>query len=166
MPRTKGRFVLIRKANLDDLPRILEIYAYARQFMRNTGNPTQWKEGTPVESTLRRDIAAGQLYVQEDDGVHAVFALILGDDPTYAEIDGAWLSDAPYATLHRVAGDGTRHGVLNQAVAFAKTQCGHLRIDTHKDNQIMQRAIAKNGFRYCGVIITDDGTPRLAYEWL
>ena len=152
---------MIRKANLDDLPRILEIYACARQFMRNTGNPTQWKE-----STLRRDIAAGQLYVQENDGVHAVFALILGDDPTYAEIDGAWLSDALYATLHRVAGDGTRHGVLNQAVAFAKTQCGHLRIDTHKDNQIMQRAIAKNGFRYCGVIITDDGTPRLAYEWL
>ena len=157
---------MIRKANLDDLPRILEIYAYARQFMRNTGNPTQWKEGTPAESALRRDIAAGQLYVQENDGVHAVFALILGNDPTYAEIDGAWLSDAPYATLHRVAGDGTRHGVLNQAVEFAKTQCGHLRIDTHKDNQIMQRAIAKNGFRYCGVIITDDGTPRLAYEWL
>ena len=157
---------MIRKANLHDLPRILEIYAYARQFMRNTGNPTQWKEGTPAESTLRRDIAAGQLYVQEDDGVHAVFALIFGNDPTYAEIDGVWLSDAPYATLHRVAGDGTRHGVLNQAVAFAKTQCGHLRIDTHKDNQIMQRAIAKNGFRYCGIIITDDGSPRLAYEWL
>lgn len=157
---------MIRKSNLHDLPRILEIYAYARQFMRNTGNTTQWREGTPAESTLRRDMAAGQLYVQEDDEVHAVFALILGADPTYANIDGAWLSDAPYATLHRVASDGTRHGVLNQAVEFAKTQCSYLRIDTHKDNQIMQRAIAKNGFRYCGVILTDDGTPRLAYEWL
>ena len=158
--------MLIRKANLHDLPRILEIYAYARQFMRNTGNPTQWKEGTPAEGTLRRDMAAGQLYVQEDDGVHAVFALILGADPTYAKIDGAWRSDAPYATLHRVASDGTRHGVLNQAVEFAKTQCGHLRIDTHEDNKPMQGALKKFGFRECGIIYLERGAERIAFDCL
>ena len=100
---------MIRKANLHDLPRILEIYAYARQFMRNTGNPTQWREGTPAESTLRRDMAAGQLYVQEDDEVHAVFALILGADPTYAKLTvrGCRMRRMPPCTGWQVMAHGT-----------------------------------------------------------
>lgn len=157
---------MIRKAKPEDLPRILEIYAYARQFMRDNGNATQWGDGAPAESTLRADMAAGKLYVLEGNGLHAVFALIPGNDPTYAEIDGAWLSQAPYATLHRVASNGTQHGIMDCVVAFAKTQYPHLRIDTHRDNKIMQHVIAKNGFVYCGVINTKDGTPRLAYELL
>lgn len=160
----RGGTTLIRKAQPEDFPRILEIYAYARQFMRDNGNPTQWGDGAPAESTLRADMAAGELYVLEQNGLHGVFALISGVDPTYAEIEGAWLSQSPYATLHRVAGDGTLHGIFDSAVAFAKTQYPHLRIDTHRDNKIMQHVITKNGFVYCGVINTEDGTPRLAYE--
>lgn len=38
--------VVIKKAQAGDLPRILEIYAYAREFMKRTGNPNQWKENT------------------------------------------------------------------------------------------------------------------------
>ena len=33
---------MIRLAKYQDLPKILEIYEYARQFMRAHGNPTQW----------------------------------------------------------------------------------------------------------------------------
>ena len=33
----------IRKANLEDMNRILEIYAYARDFMVKRGNPKQWR---------------------------------------------------------------------------------------------------------------------------
>ncbi len=39
--------VVIKKAQAGDLPRILEIYAYAREFMKRTGNPNQWKENAP-----------------------------------------------------------------------------------------------------------------------
>ena len=38
-----------------------------------------------------------------------------------------------------------------------------LRIDTHRDNKIMQTLLAKNGFQYCGVIRLTNGEPRLAY---
>lgn len=157
---------MIRKANLEDLPQILHIYACARRFMRENGNPNQWKNNVPTEDTLRRDIAAGRLYAVDENGVHGAFALLAGVDPTYAQIDGAWLSDTPYLTLHRVAGDGQVHGIMDKAVAFAKMQNPHLRIDTHKDNHVMQHLIMKNGFVYCGQIITEDGTPRLAYELL
>ena len=32
----------IEKAKLEDLPRILQIYASARKFMKQSGNPRQW----------------------------------------------------------------------------------------------------------------------------
>ena len=39
----------IRKAKLADLPRMMEIYAEARAYMRRNGNPTQWANGYPSE---------------------------------------------------------------------------------------------------------------------
>ena len=61
----------IRKAQQQDLPKILEIYAYARSFMAKTGNPNQWGTTHPAESQLRLDIQNGDLFVAEDEsGIH------------------------------------------------------------------------------------------------
>ena len=149
-----------------DLPQILKIYAHARAVMKASGNPTQWGDNYPPESMLRQDIACGRLFVMEDaGGVYAVFAFIIGDDPTYQVIDGAWLDDAtPYGTLHRLGSDGTHTGVLAEAVAWAWTRCPHLRADTHEDNHPMRRCLEHAGFAYTGTIHVADGTPRRAYE--
>ena len=54
----------IRKAEWEDLPRILEIYAYARDFMEKTGNPYQWgPTNWPPEALIHEDIKAGKSYV-------------------------------------------------------------------------------------------------------
>lgn len=134
--------------------------------MRATGNPHQWEDGRPYRTTLEDDIEKGQLYVLTDqDTVYGVFALIFGDDPTYAVIeDGAWISTAPYATLHRVASDGTHPGVFHECSEFAFSKIPHIRIDTHRDNRPMQNAILREGYQYCGIIYISDGSPRLAYE--
>ena len=87
-----------------------------------------------------------------------------GEDPTYGEIDGAWLSDGPYCTIHRVASRGEAHGLTGEIFHWCMDRCGHLRIDTHADNKPMQRAIEKFGFVYCGIIKAHDGTPRIAFE--
>ena len=157
---------MIRPAAEQDLPRILAIYDTARQFMRKSGNMAQWINGYPSEPLLRQDIAQGNLYVMEDErGIYGVFAFIMGEDPTYAHIDGAWRDTAaPYGTIHRIGSDGTHRGVLGECVAWSRRCIPHLRIDTHADNQIMRRAIARQGFVYCGVIHVADGTPRVAYE--
>lgn len=157
----------IRTAKRSDLPRIEEIYAYARTFMAETGNPHQWGTTTPQTSQLVEDIAKGDLYVLIDDGIiHGVFYFWIGEDPTYGVIeDGCWRSDSPYGTIHRIAGDGSG-GVLAAAVAFGKTKIHHIRIDTHHDNQIMQKAIAKQGFRRAGIIYLQNGDPRIAYDLL
>ena len=157
---------MIRRADYTDIKRALDIYDSARRFMRSRGNAVQWVNGYPSEELLRADVAAGQLYVMEDaGGVYAVFAFIIGDDPTYQVIDGAWLDDGtPYGTLHRLGSDGTRRGVLAEAVDWALTRLPHLRADTHEANVTMQRCLERAGFVRCGVIHVADGTPRLAYE--
>ena len=155
----------IRNAMLEDLPRIEEIFAYARQFMTDNGNPDQWGKTYPPHEQLMADIAASVLYVVTEEAViHGVFYFSLGEDPTYTEIyDGSWRSQEPYGTIHRIAGDGSG-GILRSAVTFAKQAISHLRIDTHKDNLVMQSALARQGFEQRGIIYVEDGTERIAYD--
>ena len=157
----------IRKAQMTDLPEIGEIYAHARKFMAETGNPNQWGTKHPPVSALEADIKRGELYVLTDaDGIHGVFYFVVGDDPTYAKImDGSWFNDSPYGTIHRIASDGSG-GIFTAALEFCKAKTTHIRIDTHNDNKVMQHVVEKHGFSRRGIIFTDDGSPRIAYEWM
>ncbi len=155
----------IRKAEYEDMPRILEIYDRARAFMAQQGNPNQWGKTNPPRETLQEDISAGNLYTVENEScIHGVFYFKVGEDPTYLRIfDGKWICDAPYGTIHRIASDGSG-GIFAACVAFCSRLCSHLRIDTHEDNRVMQHLITKAGFTRCGIIYIADGTPRIAYE--
>ena len=157
----------IRKSTAADLPRMLEIYEYAREFMAATGNPHQWGDaGNPKKEMLEEDIENGVSHVMEHEGrIVGVFSLIIGEDPTYGHIEnGQWLNDEPYGAIHKVAGDGSVKGVLKKCVEFGGTVIDNLRIDTHHDNVVMQNAIKKCGFEECGIIYVADGSPRIAYH--
>lgn len=158
---------MIRPATLADMERILEIYDCARGYMRRNGNMNQWIGGYPSRELLSRDIANGNLYVMVEDRIFSVFALIGGEDPTYAFIDGGtWRSDSPYGTVHRLASDGSHSGVLKLCLDFALKQFDHVRADTHHDNHPMQKALSNNGFSRRGVIYLENGDPRVAYDYL
>jgi len=160
--------MIIRQAEEKDLPEILETYAYAREFMRRTGNPNQWKNTTPAEALIREDIREKRNYVVlEGSEIVGVFACIGGADPTYSRIDdGAWLSDGPYVTIHRIAGNGKAKGILEAALGFASERAGSIRIDTHRENLVMQHLLQKYGFTRCGIIYLANGDPRIAYQKL
>ncbi len=154
----------IRRAEPADLEDILKIYAIARKFMAEHGNPTQWGSTYPAREQIEADIQAGQLYVAQSDCIHGVFYFEIGEDPTYAHIeDGAWGSDAPYGIIHRIASDGSG-GIFSACLGFCRSQISHIRIDTHRDNLPMQRAVEKHGFQRRGIIYVADGSPRIAYE--
>lgn len=157
---------VIRKAEPADLETILSIYAQARKFMAENGNPNQWGKTNPPQSQLTEDIGNGMLYVIESDGIHGVFFFCAGEDPTYRRIyEGSWMRDTPYGVIHRIAGDGSG-GIVGAAVNFAKQQIQHLRIDTHEDNKVMQHVLEKHGFSRRGIIYIADGSPRIAYEMI
>lgn len=153
---------------MEDMPALRRIYAAARRFMRETGNPNQWGEDRPEEQLLIQDIALRRLYVCEEQGRPcASFAFIPGEDPTYKVIyEGAWLNREPYAVLHRVASDGACHGMLEKMLTFCRQGGTDLRIDTHRENRVMQHLLEKNGFKRCGIIHLLDGDERLAYQWV
>ena len=157
--------MIIREARIEDMERLLEIYEIAKAFMRQTGNLHQWNSSYPSRELLEGDIEAHHLFVMEEEHViHSVFAFSIGEDPTYKEIEGAWLDDSTYGTIHRIASDGTMHQVFNKVVNFCEERCAHLRADTHEDNKVMQKVILRNGFIETGIIYIADGTPRIAYE--
>lgn len=159
--------LIIRKSTLADIPPMREIFAHARQFMAETGNPNQWTNDYPSEEFLRADIESGDSYVCLSDGkIVATFLLRGGIDPTYNTIyDGSWLNDEPYATIHRIASNGEVKGIMHIAMQFALQQYDNIRIDTHRDNIVMQNAVGKEGFQYCGIIHCWSGDERLAYQY-
>lgn len=157
---------MIRKAERKDLPRLYEIFDYAKKFMKQTGNAKQWSDDYPGEK-FPEEIDRGLVYLLMDNAhIYGVFLLNIGTDPTYSYIeDGQWLNDiTPYGTIHRVASDGTKKGVFKEIVDFSLSKIDNLRIDTHKDNKVMQKAILSQGFKYCGIIYLENGDKRLAYQ--
>lgn len=156
----------IRRSTAADTPEILRVYAAARAFMRQSGNPTQWGDKYPAPETVKGDIQNGNSYVVLDgERICGAFVFFIGTEPTYAQIDGAWPEEEPsYGVIHRVASDGTVRGVMQACLAYCGARHPVLRIDTHRDNRVMQHLLEKYGFSYCGIIHIEDGTPRLAYH--
>lgn len=164
----------IRKANKDEIPKLLRIFGIAKEYMKNSGNPNQWGPEYPPIKDLEKEIEKGWIYVMEreeilegQEAIFATFLLMDEPDPTYTRIEnGSWLRDTPYGTLHRVAGDGSEKGIFARIINFAREQFDHLRIDTHEQNVTMQHVVEKHGFTYRGIIYLEDGDPRWAYEWV
>ena len=158
----------IRKANYKDLEEIRLIYQSARKFMSDNGNPNQWGNNNPPLSRTEEDLRENNLYVVEDDkDILAVFFYKYGDDTTYKIIyQGSWLNNSPYGVIHRIAvSDKARgKGIAGICFDFAYSQCKNLKIDTHKDNIPMQRALAKHGFKQCGIIHLINGDERIAFQ--
>ena len=164
--------MVIGPATEADIPAVLPVFEAAKAIMRADGNYDQWgAPGFPGDALLLRDIARGGGYVissEAEGGVEksivAYFALLPSPEPTYSHIDGAWLTDEPYGVIHRIASYPEVHGIFSAIIDFAAARYPHLRIDTHRDNRIMQHLIDAAGFTYCGIIWLEDGTERLAYE--
>jgi len=157
----------IRKASLEDVDKILAIYAYAREQMRLSGNPDQWGEYYPPVEMVRKDMENGNSYVitDEEHEICGVFVFIIGEDPTYRIIEnGNWLNDDLYGTIHRVAGSGKRKGIFRLCLRYCEAKAPNVRVDTHENNRIMQHLLESSGYQRCGRIYVADGSPRIAYQ--
>ena len=156
----------IRKTTMADLGRAMELYAMARQFMKDHGNPTQWGDNHPPKEQIIDDIQRGRSYLCVEDGqVLGIFYFSVEQEPNYASIyEGAWANEEPYGVVHRITSDGSVKGAGSFCLQWAFLQCKNLKIDTHRDNVVMQNLLKKNGFQYCGIIHIRNGEERLAYQ--
>lgn len=145
----------IRKAAPADLPRIHEIYAAARQFMRDHGNFSQWDGEDAPERLLPGDIEAGNLYVLEEAGeilrlcfyhrqrtlATAVLSRASGNPSPYAAVHRCRERRNP-SQCHRVD-----HGILQNP-----TSPYHDRYPRH--NKVMQKA-RKTGLRVAVIYVPE-----------
>ena len=157
----------IRKTQPADLTAIAEIYENAKRFMTESGNPTQWNGfGAPGLESAKEDMEKGVGYVLEEDGeILAVFMFSVGEDPTYKKIyEGEWKNSDSYAVIHRIAVKEQGRGLIDYCINECFKICPNLKIDTHRDNIPMQKALLKRGFVYCGIIYLENGDERLAYQ--
>jgi len=158
----------IRKTTANDIDAIMDVFASAKCYMKANGNASQWDDNYPGRDTLDNDIANGNSYVFIDNGeVVGTFAFICGEDETYRVIEnGAWRSDAPYGTVHRLASNGSVRGLSKACFDFCTAQIGYLRADTHADNRPMQQLLEAYGFQKCGTIHSFDGLALIAYDYI
>ena len=158
---------VFRLAEKEDIPAIMKVLEAAKGIMRSTGNLNQWINGYPSVEVIEADIRRKVGYVIEDDGsVVAYFTFIPSPEPTYSYIEGgSWLDDVrPYHVIHRIGSLPEVHGIFSGLIEWCLERERNLRIDTHRDNLIMQHCILKAGFKYCGIIYLESGDERLAYQ--
>jgi len=161
-----------RKAEIRDIPEIMEIIITAQNYLKKEGID-QWQNNYPNSDTIKADIKRGNSYlITAEQQIIATAAIIFGDDPTYDYIEaGAWIAEGKYGVIHRAAvaeqykGQGIIAEIFRETYRLGKTKnAKSIRIDTHLQNFAMQRAIEKENFNYCGIIYTSKGSKRLAYE--
>ncbi len=167
---------IIRDAKPTDMAAIMQVMEAAKKIMRQSGNMHQWGDGYPSEVVITNDMEKhGGFVIEESDGetpstgrIVGYFAFLNSPEPTYSKIyHGEWLDDVkPYHVIHRIASYPDVHGIFSDIMDFCFSHDANIRIDTHKDNRIMQYNIAKHGFAYCGIIYLANGDERLAYQKL
>lgn len=167
-----------RAAMKEDLPRIWEITNMAKAQLKGLGLD-QWQTGYPSLENWQEDIAGGMAYVAEEDAIIlGAFAYQVTPDVSYGLIEnGAWLTEGPYASMHRViVADGCKgKGLAGKMFAYGFSMArragfGSVRIDTHPGNLPMQHALKKAGFLACGDIYLatgpEKGERRIGFERL
>lgn len=166
---------MIRKAEIKDLTSAMEIINDAKDLLKKSGS-TQWNliDGYPNITTIKSDIEKEILYVYEENHQILGIIAILGHDENYDEINGQWLTNNEYLSLHRIAVRKNSHNqkIGTKLVLFAENIAKEkniysLKVDTHKLNTPMQKILLQNGYIYCGIITlkrTKEDNLRLAYE--
>lgn len=187
--------MILRKAAKDDLPAIMEIVAQAQRGLAERGvdqwqdgypDEEAFLEDmakgycrvaveTGAEAGTRAGAQAETAGIEDRSAerILGVAAVIPDGEPDYDVIyGGEWLSEEPYMTVHRVAVDdrvkrkGVASFILSEAVEEAcKLGLTGLRLDTHRDNLLMQKCLERNGLTRRGMIrLGRDGAERIAFE--
>lgn len=161
----------IRKSTTADIDSIMLLAKAARQIMKDNGNPTQWTDNHPSRETIEDDVQHADSYVicKMEGEIVGTFVFKQGPDPSYAKIyNGEWIDNTrTYHVIHRIMSTPDAHGIFAAIMDYCNKHADNLRIDTHRNNSIMQHLIKKYGFHYCGIvhiIDLDTDFERLAYQ--
>lgn len=159
-----------RQAELADIDRIWMILRKAIERRKAEGS-SQWQDGYPNPEVIKKDIEKGAGYVLvADDEVVAYCAVMINDEPAYADIEGQWLTNEDFVVIHRVAvaarflGKGIALRLFRFIEEFAVAhQIFSVKVDTNFDNGAMLHIFERLEYVYCGTVNLRGGE-RKAFE--
>ncbi|PQB06666.1 GNAT family N-acetyltransferase [Polaribacter filamentus] len=164
----------IKLSTLKEVPRILKIIEDAKTYLA-AQNIDQWQNGYPNAAQIENDILNGESFVviNDENQIMATSMFSTNKEPTYKIIEGNWIinEDEIYGVIHRMAikKEFRKFGLATLLfdefhLQLVEKNIKSLKIDTHEDNLGMQSLIKKLGYTYCGIIYTNYGDKRLAFE--
>lgn len=159
-----------RQAGTQDASAICAILEKAIQRRKEDGS-SQWQDGYPNLTVVQNDIQKGAGYVLMDaNTIIGYAAILISDEPEYANLKGNWITHGAFVVYHRVAiaedylGQGLAQHLLLCIEKFAlENNIYSIKADTNFDNAGMLRIFEKSGYSYCGEV-TFRGSPRKAFE--
>lgn len=158
---------MIKLADEKDIFGIYGCIKDAKKLLKESGSD-QWQDtdGYPSMDTIKEYVSKREMYVNlVNNEIVGCIALCKGIDKSYTEIDGVWLNDDEYYTLHLMAvkANHYRKGVAKELIEEMKkiafnNGIHNLKVDTKKENIPMSNLLLKLGFIKTGVIdIKRDG---------
>ena len=156
--------MIMRLADKSEIESSYQCIEDARAFHKTLGFE-QWHSDYPTQQTILDDITqnTGYVFVNNDEVV-GYCCIMIGDEPAYNGIEGAWKTEKPYAVVHRMAFSSKARGggLSRDAFRLIKDFCmthhvDAICVDTQEENKLMQHILNREGFAYCGVIQFDGG---------
>lgn len=159
-----------RKAKESEISQIWSILQQAIIRRKGEGS-NQWQDGYPNLKVIQNDINKGAAYVlTNEDDIIGYCAVLINDEPEYANIEGKWITNGDFVIVHRVAiikgylGKGLAKKIFDFVEAYAKeNNIYSIKVDTNHDNVPMLKIFKKLDYSYCGKVYFR-GTPRRAFE--
>ncbi|TDG35614.1 GNAT family N-acetyltransferase [Pedobacter changchengzhani] len=162
--------VTLQKANIFQALEIWEILQQAI-LRRKADGSKQWQDGYPNLAVIKNDIEKNQGFVlMDDENIVGYCAILINNEPEYANLKGEWLSNEDFVVFHRVAideghlGKGLAKTMMTLIEDFALENNIHsIKADTNFDNVAMLSIFEKLGYAYCGEVFFR-GNARKAFE--
>ena len=156
----------IQPAKNDHLDFLTQAYEATRTIMSEYAMETDWPEDNFSDIEALEDIEHSNCYiVYNGDIPSAAFTLKQSPNVTDQENRVHWRSNMNHYTIQRISAV-REYAVAQSIFRYAATKASYLRCLTHERNYILRHALDKFGFKKCGTFTAEDGTTRVAYDWI
>ena len=162
-------YMYLRKAHIEDIEDVMQVFSQARLAQRRAGF-RQWEDGYPSIDVLKSDIDSAIGFILDDNGKTAGYIAIAAYDDEYNRHTELWDVGKDYAVFHRIALSDDYRGKKLSGILFdlaeshaLRTGAAFVRIDTGLENKPMQHILSKRGYINLGRCDFIWGE-RLAYE--
>ena len=156
----------VQSAKIQHLDFVTQAYDTTRKFMSEYAMEADWPDDHFSATCAAEDIEHSNCYiVYNGDIPYAAFVLNPGSDANNPDKVVNWRSNIDHYVIQRISpvnGEGVAHSIFN----YAARRANYLRCLTHERNSILRHALEIFGFKECGTFVAEDGSTRIAYDWI